>query len=148
MSLVRVYNQWSRFRYLYMAAWKHSVAEFLKEHWFKLTIVVILVLIAIFVNNYFQSQMTFQKLEKDRQFAADQKEACLGIYKQESSKWNNASGWSYDSKNDQCYIQYKASPKQTEVECKKENSDENGKLYSFAFKDYLLCTEGLFEKVF
>lgn len=89
-----------------------------------------------------------QKVEKDRQFDASQKEACLTIYKQESSKWNNTNGWRYDADEQKCYIQYKESPKKTKAQCDDQYQGSDGKVPTFFFTDWLLCYDGLFEKSF
>lgn len=119
-----------------------------------------------FANNYFQEknrltqlkvtqdQMTAaakaatEKDESDRKFAADQKDACLNVYKQESTKWNNTNGWRYDASEDTCYIEYKDSPKKTTAECDAKYKSDDGKVPSYFFSDYLLCKDGLFEKSF
>lgn len=95
-----------------------------------------------------QVELTEKKEQQERDFLASQKESCLGIYKQESSKWNNTDGWRYDETNDNCYIQYKQNPKKTEAECDTQYKGDDGKIYSWAITDWLLCHDGLFEKEF
>ncbi len=89
-----------------------------------------------------------QKEQHDRDFDASQKEACLAIYKQESSKWNNVDGWRYDAEHNTCYVDYKQNPKKTKAECDNEYKDADGKVMPLFFTDYLLCQEGLFQKSF
>lgn len=89
-----------------------------------------------------------QSIQKDREFDANQKEACLAIYKQESSKWNNANEWRYNEVDDECYIQYKETVKKTEAQCDAKYKDDEGKVMTFFYMDWLLCRDGLFEKAF
>lgn len=95
-----------------------------------------------------QAELASIKAKENREFSASQKEACLDIYKQESSKWNNTNGWRYDEEADDCYIQYKENPQKTEAQCDTEYKGEDGKVYTWAFTDWLLCYDGLFEKSF
>jgi hypothetical protein len=124
--------------------------KWVEANWFKIAI-LLCILLAIFftyhfVNEYLDQQNGIanqeavqQKLEKDRAYAASQKEACLAIYKQESSKWNNVSGWRYDDQGDKCYIQYKNNPPKTVSECISDY---------MSLGDRLLCYDGLFETAF
>lgn len=95
-----------------------------------------------------QAELTEKKEQQKRDFSANQKESCLNIYKQESSKWNNTNGWRYDETEDTCYIQYKQNPKKTTEECDAMYKGEDGKVYSWAITDWLLCYDNLFEKTF
>lgn len=95
-----------------------------------------------------QAELTSEKEKYAREFSASQKNSCLDIYKQESTKWNNTNGWRYDEDADDCYIQYKENPKKTEAQCDEAYKDEDGKVYTWAFNDWLLCQDGLFEKLF
>jgi hypothetical protein len=89
-----------------------------------------------------------KKTQDDKEYAAKQKTACLGIYEAESKNWNNANGWRYDELKDTCYVEYKASPKLTKAECDAKYKGEDGKVPTFFFMEYLLCQDGLFEKPF
>jgi len=95
-----------------------------------------------------QAELTEKKEQQKRDFSASQKESCLAIYKQESTKWNNTNGWRYDEVGDTCYIQYKEGTKKTEAKCDADYKGEDGKVYSWAFRDWLLCYDGMFEKSF
>lgn len=95
-----------------------------------------------------QAELAESKAKQEREFAASQKESCLNIYKQESSKWNNTDGWRYDEVNDDCYIQYKENPKQTKEQCDAKYKGDDGTVYTWAFMDWMLCYDGLFEKSF
>lgn len=97
-----------------------------------------------------QQQLELQQTKEkaDREFIANEKEACLAIYKQESSKWNNVNGWNYNEYDKTCYIEYKDSPKKTQAQCDESYKGEDGKVFPIFFTDYLLCTEGLFRKSF
>jgi len=89
------------------------------------------------------------KMENSKKdYLAKQKTACLDIYKQESIKWNNTTGWRYDNTDDICYVEYKASPKKTVVQCDASYKGEDGKVYPIFINEWLLCKEGLFEKSF
>jgi hypothetical protein len=87
-----------------------------------------------------------QQKEVDRKFAADQKDACLAIYK-ETSKWNNAIDWRYDANSDTCYLQYKESPKKTEAQCDENYKGDDEKVLPLFIWDWILCKEGLLEKL-
>jgi nitrogen fixation-related uncharacterized protein len=95
-----------------------------------------------------QAELSDAKEKQARDFSASQKEACLNIYKQESSEWNNTNGWRYDEEADDCYVQYKENPKKTEAQCDVQYKGEDGKVNAWAFTDWLLCYDGLFEKSF
>ena len=93
-------------------------------------------------------QAVQQKEQQDREFDAKQKESCLAIYKQESSKWSNVDGWRYSDTDDACYILYKETVKKTKAQCDAKYKDSDGKVIPFLFRDYLLCQDGVFEKSF
>lgn len=95
-----------------------------------------------------KAELEEKKEQQKKEFTASQKESCLAIYKQESSKWNNVTGWRYDETDDDCYIQYKSSPKPTKAECDSQYKGEDGKVATFFFTEWLLCQDGLFEKSF
>lgn len=99
-------------------------------------------------NNLAREKFEQEKIENERKFDADQKVSCLGVYKQESSKWNNVEGWRYDETDNSCYVQYKMSPKKTQVQCDEEYKGADGKVISIFFTDWMLCGDGLFEKSF
>ena len=93
-------------------------------------------------------------LEQDkRKYTADQKDACLGIYKAESDKWNNVNEWSYDELNDRCEITYKDPNKKTEAQCQKGLDDvkaiyKDEPVPPSSFISYLHCIDGTFTKTF
>ena len=87
-----------------------------------------------------------QRKETDRKFVADQKDVCLMIYR-ETSKWNNATGWRYDANSDTCYLQYRENPKKTEAQCEENYKGDDEKVLPQLIWDWLLCKEGLFEKL-
>lgn len=95
-----------------------------------------------------QVELAEKKEQQARDFTSSQKEYCLAIYKQESSKWNNVSGWRYNEVDDGCYIEYKSSLKPTKSECDAKYRGEDGKIDSFFFREWFLCQDGLFEKSF
>ena len=95
-----------------------------------------------------QVELAEKKEQQKREFAGSQKESCLNIYKQESSKWNNVTGWRYDDVEDNCYVEYKSNPKPTKTECDTQYKGEDGKILPLFVTDWLLCQDGLFEKSF
>lgn len=97
-----------------------------------------------------QQQVALQATiaQQDVEFKAKQKSACMSIYETENKKWNNVNGWRYDESEDDCFIEYKLSPKLTEAQCDAKYKDENGKLLSGFAMDWFLCKDGLFEKMF
>ncbi len=100
---------------------------------------------------YYFSQVSKQNSieeQQAREFISGQKKSCLAIYEQESSKWNNVSGWRYDDINDDCYVEYKSNPKPTIAECDAKYKGEDGEVFSWAIMDWILCQDGLFEKSF
>ena len=95
-----------------------------------------------------QQSLALQQQQKgtDRKFVADEKDACLAIYK-ETSKWTNAIGWRYDANSDTCYLQYKESPKKTEAQCDENYKGDDEKVLPLFIWDWILCKEGLLEKL-
>ncbi|MDO8527000.1 MAG: hypothetical protein Q7T03_04850 [Deltaproteobacteria bacterium] len=94
-----------------------------------LTVLVIVVVLVGFLlansylkekNHLARERLEQEKVENDRKFDADQKESCLAIYKQESSKWNNVNGWRYNEADNACFIQYKKRPAKTKAQCDAE----------------------------
>ncbi|MDQ5912216.1 MAG: hypothetical protein QG568_431 [Patescibacteria group bacterium] len=111
-----------------------------------------LLLVKGYLDDRNEIEMTKVKTEKDnkdRIYVASQKDACLSVYKQESSKFNNVRSWRYDADNDSCVIVYKDTIKKTETQCTEEFTDKDtGKFYTYkgVFTDYLNCREGQFER--
>lgn len=134
------------------------INKFIQQHWFKVGILGVVILAFILGSNYLNAQNDFAReqaeqarIERDRAYAADQKEACLAIYKQEDSKWNNVRGWRYDATNDTCYVAYKDGEAKTDAECEAEYSeyrDEDGILPLYLYSGYLNCKDGTFENSF
>lgn len=132
----------------------------MKDNWFKICIVILGIVIAIGVISYLngKNSLAYQRNIQEQQekalaFDADQKESCLAIYKQESSKWNNVNGWRYDSVDDTCYIEYKDPKKKTQKQCDADLEEAktltaDGTTPSWAFSVYIHCIDGTFEKSF
>ena len=123
----------------------------MKRH--KTTIIVIVLLIVtlavgIGIINAINSKTTQRQLEADRQYKAEQKAFCMGIYKQESTKWNNVESWNYDEIRDKCFVVYRENPRSTEAQCRDKFQNEEGKIMIGFMKDYLLCLDGYFENDF
>lgn len=95
-----------------------------------------------------EAERLADKNREDQLFITKQKESCLNIYKVEINKWNNVNGWRYDEAKDNCYIQYRESIKKTAQQCDVEYKNEEGDVSPLFFMDWLLCKDGLFEKVF
>ncbi len=131
------------------------IKNLISNNWFKIVVVIFLVSIAVIVSNYLAAKTDLANREyyarensEKREFDAQQKEACLTIYKQESTKWNNVTGWRYDAPGEACYIQYKNDVKKTHAQCEEEYSGEDGELDFDFFREYILCLDNLFEKSF
>lgn len=100
-------------------------------------------------NSIEREKMEQAKTEKNREYAASQKESCLNIYKQESAKYNNVKSWRYSTENDRCYLSYKDPKPKTEAECKETYKDEKTGSVNLSFlMEYLNCTDGTFENAF
>lgn len=97
------------------------------------------------------------KTEQDkRDYIAKKKTDCLAIYKTESDKWNNTTGYEYVAEDDICYVSYKAS----HGEWKGEVCGDIGKDWDYKFwgydslftrqmlRDSINCSNGDFEKQF
>ena len=93
--------------------------SWLKENWFKIAILM------IFVFAVAAGLLLYMKTERDAQTLASEKFSdqqtqeqqayvekrqgdCLAIYEEESKKWNNVTGYTYDPSNDDCVVDYKA----------------------------------------
>lgn len=89
-----------------------------------------------------------KKLESQREYVADQKEACFEIYKEEGKKWNNVTGWRYEEFEDSCLIEYKETPARTEAQCDQAYKNEQGEIIPVFIIDWLNCNSGVFETEF
>lgn len=124
--------------------------EWLKEHWFKIGILIIIGILAIGVGLYLINQSNLQSRElqdkitqetqtradqistQTQDYAVKQKANCLSTYEAEGKKFNNVESWSYNSTYDECEVFYKdASPKSTDT-CIKNYTDANSFASLFA----------------
>lgn len=98
-----------------------------------------------------------QKKEVDKQnYTTERRSECLQIYKTESDKWNNTTGYEYVAEDDICYVSYKAQ----QGEWKGISCDEIGKDFDYEFWGWDSqitrqmwrrsdnCSNGEFEKEF
>lgn len=89
-----------------------------------------------------------EKLEAQREYIADQKSACLDIYKQENGKWNNVNSWRYDEIADSCFVEYRETEKKTPEQCDEIYKNEQGEVIPLFIVDWLNCNSGIFEREF
>ncbi len=138
--------------------------EWLKENWFKIACLVITLIIGFGYVNFLNTKeanrqneeskrQTQAYLEADqkkesenKKYTADQKANCLAIYKTESEKWNNTTGWRYGEITDTCNIRYRENIPLTDAECEKKWTID-GSSDDFLWEK-TLCKDGEFENVF
>ncbi len=133
-------------------------SSFIKENWFKLSLIIVLLVLGTSYIGYLKTKEHNQvlaqelaaqqkKLDQEKQFAADRKSDCLTIYTTESDKWNNVRGWRYSETEDVCYIRYRETNPKADSKC-----DEDypvGGEYGFTFlRLNALCKDGEFENSF
>lgn len=106
------------------------------------------VLIAGIMIHTKNAELEQKKLEAQREYVADQKSACLDIYKQENQKWNNVNSWRYDETGDSCFVEYKETPAKTPEECDELYKNEQGEIVPLFIVDWLNCNSGVFEREF
>lgn len=100
-----------------------------------------------------QVELFAKKELEEKEYIADQKSACLNIYKTESDKWGNVRGWNYNVDTDKCEITYNDPNKKSRAECEQDLEDTK-KIYgdnpapSYAFGLYLQCLDGTFVNEF
>ena len=94
------------------------------------------------------AELKQKKLEAQREYVADQKSACLEIYKEEGEKWNNVNGWRYEEIGDTCFIEYREIPARTQAQCDEDFKNEQGEVIPLFIIDWLNCNSGVFEKQF
>jgi len=146
--------------------------NFLKENWFKLAILVIVVGMSLGVLNYLNTRNTLVKQEQDarvlqdtqnkiakaesdkKEYIANRKKDCLAIYETEGKKFNNVTSWSYDESTDSCKVVYAVKDKKTIVQCAADFAEakkllpEGKPVPSFITTDYAHCVDGTFENTF
>ncbi len=139
--------------------------KFFIDNWFRLIIVLVSAVLVTFIGIYLNKkselaeirQIQEQQLQKEKdqkEFAADQKTACLNIYKTESSEWNNVSGWQYNEGKNECIIEYKQQPKKTKEQCTEDYNElteslpEESNIRFDRLLEYAYCLDGLFIKTF
>jgi len=97
-----------------------------------------------------QEQRAIEKAKAEqaqKEYIAKRKMDCLGIYKVESSKWNNVLGWRYSETDDQCFIIYKDQNPKSDAECDKLYPTEGEWGLIFGRVNWL-CKQGEFENSF
>lgn len=147
--------------------------NFLKENWFKLSIVLIILGTGYSIAYYFltyipqrdstRSAETWlkEKREQDtkeeqnkRDYVAKRKKDCFDIYDKEKSNWNNVLGQEYDADSDTCYVIYRS--QQGEWKGKKCESFlpstsspvKDTKIFKLMYNNYSDCSNNQFRKEF
>lgn len=139
--------------------------DWLKKHWFRVGLLLCLILLAISIDGYVgflhtrEAQETFEKQREldqiQKEYVAKRKSDCLDIYKTEGAKWNNVSSWNYDESNDSCDVIYKQreSERLSQAKCT-ENLKASKEIYGdeplppYILKDYAHCVDGTFANNF
>jgi hypothetical protein len=130
---------------------------FMKKEWFRLTIILIGLLLVLATFSYISAQNTrnyaeqTEKAEKEkRDYIAKRRNDCFDIYDKEKGNWNNVTGNRYDEDTDSCYVTYRDNKNnKTASECKDEwFPDGKVSIFSFAYHYYSLCVDHEFEKSF
>lgn len=85
--------------------------------------------------------------QSQKEFQAKRKAECLDIYKTESDKWNNVSGWRYSESEETCYIRYRSPDSKSDAQCDKEYPTD-GTIGTIFLRANFLCKEGEFENSF
>lgn len=140
------------------------IEKWLKENWFKASIIAILLFAVFGYLHYLNTKNDFaMQVSKEQRVAQESKDklehaetrkaACLEIYQVEGKKWNNVTEWNYDVESDKCEISYKDPNKKTTTQCNKEYSDlkaiwKDDPIPSSFFLDHLRCLDGTFIKTF
>ncbi|MFA5023138.1 MAG: hypothetical protein WC537_02650 [Candidatus Paceibacterota bacterium] len=125
-----------------------NILSWLGNNWFKVIVIFILVITIVSGFLFFIAKGNKQEERELSLLKERHKADCLEIYKVEIGKWNNVNGWNYDEFRDSCYIEYKDSPKKTELQCDTQYKGENEKVPIPLIVDWLLCKDGLFRKSF
>lgn len=139
-----------------------KIIGFIKKEWFRLSglliILVVICLVFVYINNQntiaSNERMEKIRLEKDasnKEYIAKRRNDCFDIYDKEKGNWNNVTGNRYDEDKDICYVVYKDNTNtKTQKQCFADWSDESGKFYTYpgASQEYLLCVNHSFEKEF
>ena len=145
--------------------------NWLKENWYKVSMLIIFLILAIGFVGYLNTKNELAKKELEnrnmreaqervskeaeerKDYVAKQKVACLEIYQTETKQWNNVASWDYDEYKDKCVITYRENEKKPKSVC--ESYIERAKeIYKDAvippesFSFYLHCLEGTFTKEF
>jgi hypothetical protein len=95
-----------------------------------------------------REQAEIKQEQENKEYAANRKNDCLGIYKTESNEWNNVRGWRYNESDDKCYIRFKNNDTETKEECGVHYPvNKDGWKLEF-FRENLLCKDGEFENSF
>lgn len=138
----------------------------LKENWFKLAGLLVVLVIGLAYIVYLNTKETNQRMAESRKelqakieneqkldaenkkYLADRKADCLEIYTTENNKWGNVSGWRFDDEDDSCYIKYKESEPKTKEQCDEIYKGDDGKIPVFFYRLHSLCRAGEFENSF
>lgn len=91
-----------------------TITTFLKEHWFKISLLAILIIglfnfMAYLKTNASLAERKFleTKEKEKREYIAKRRNDCYDIYERERKKWNNVEGIEYDEERDVCRVSYK-----------------------------------------
>ena len=109
-----------------------------------LPIAIIILTVVLGVGFYINGKQQFLQLQQKR------KEDCLNIYKTESDKWPNVSGWFYSESDNTCHIVYKDPNPKSDAKCEKlypvYPKGRNLNINNWIQND--LCKNGEFERIF
>lgn len=136
--------------------------EFIGRNWFKICIIVILVIGAVsFQKSYDRginmkadaeaSSRVAKENNDKRDYINKRKSDCYETYNKEKKNWNNAQGPAYDEEDDICRVTYKSSTYWKGVTCESQlptADDTSPNFRRYARRQYLLCLDGDFEKDF
>lgn len=146
--------------------------NWLKENWFKVGLLLVLVGITSIVSFYYlsyipsrdQKKQDKEEMEKTREveakkeqekkdYTAKRRKDCFDIYDKEKANWSNVRGSEYDEGLDTCYVTYKAQSNEwAGKDCKTfkpgEGIEFGSNIWKILQHDYQDCTNGEFRKEF
>lgn len=107
-----------------------SPVDFFKHNWFKLAILIILVLVSYYSFKYLEIKRSEENIktqnesaEQHKQYVADRQQDCLAIYETERARDSYTKAWRYLEEIDECGITYQESYSFTVKECAEIRDD-------------------------
>ncbi|GEM_PF-3003079 len=149
--------------------------EWLKNNWFRIGIVLSVLIVALSICYYYvlfipekerfkQVQESAKQIEErqeredrvaleKKEYIAKRKQDCYGLFEKERKQWNNTQASEYDEEQDVCRISYKEqqNPKKSKAECHKLIENEDGTQMAFnifLYRLYSECLDHTFSKEF